>query len=446
MSRLGLRRRLLLVVGGAVAGAVAALVLGFNLILARTLDRDSRNLVQSRAIAHVALLHLEDGQVDVSDAREGSAADAYLWVFSHGRALERPRTDAAVQLAARRLARSRSRFADVSGADLRLFAAPVRSDGRRVATVVAGVSLAPYEQTRRVALVASLVFGGTLLLLSALATRWAIGAALGPVRRMTRQAAAWSEDGLVERFGLGEPYDELTELSATLDALLDRLAASLRREQRFSAELSHELRTPLSRLIAEAELALRRVREPDEYRATLELVRANAVQLARIVDSLVAAARHEAGSGRGTADAYAVATGAASTCDALVSERRISVALARPERPVKLGVEPELAERILQPVLENACRYGRTAVTLSIDRQSATVRYTVGDDGPGVADDERERIFEPGIRGQAGADSTAPGSGLGLSLARRLARTVSGEIEAVPASSGGRFVIRLPAG
>ena len=61
-----------------------------------------------------------------------------------------------------------------------------------------------------------------------------------------------------------EPDDEISELAATLDALLDRVAASLRHEQRFSAELSHELRTPLARIIAEAELALRRERAPEE--------------------------------------------------------------------------------------------------------------------------------------------------------------------------------------
>jgi len=59
---------------------------------------------------------------------------------------------------------------------------------------------------------------------------------------MTRQAAVWSERDLERRFSLGKPYDEVTELASTLDRLLDRLAASLRREQRFSAELSHEQR------------------------------------------------------------------------------------------------------------------------------------------------------------------------------------------------------------
>ena len=79
-----------------------------------------------------------------------------------------------------------------------------------------------------------------------------------PGVRMTRQAAEWSEHDLDHRFALGAPHDELTELASTLDRLLDRLAASLRHERRFSAELSHELRTPLARVLAEAELALRR--------------------------------------------------------------------------------------------------------------------------------------------------------------------------------------------
>src|SRR5256885_12260801 len=120
----------------------------------------------------------------------------------------------------------------------------------------------------------------------------------GPVGRvacMKTKAADGSELALDRRFALGAPREELTSLAATLDELLDRLAASLRREQRFSAELSHELRTPLAKLVAEAELALRRERQPREYQAALELVLRNAQQLTRTVEALVAAAQHEVG-------------------------------------------------------------------------------------------------------------------------------------------------------
>ena len=208
---------------------------------------------------------------------------------------------------------------------------------------------------------------------------------------MTRQAAEWSERDLDHRFGLGPPHDELTELAATLDGLLDRLAASLRHERRFSAELSHELRTPLARVLAESELALRRERAADEYRDSLELIHRNADQLARTIDALVAAARYEAGGERGTADAHAVATGAARACSSLTAERGIDLDVVAPPRVLRIGVDADLAERIVQPVVENACRYGSRHVRIDIRSENSSVVYAVEDDGPGVAADERER-------------------------------------------------------
>jgi two-component system OmpR family sensor kinase len=431
-----MRRRLLLLVVSAVAAAVAALVVGFNLLLANTLDGNARDLLRSRAAAQLAVV-----------AEQGHPAaetpDAGVWVLSRGRVLERPRQTSAVDSAAVELARGRGGYRDVASEDLRLYAVPIAVHGHRTGSIVVSLSLAPYEETRTLALVSSLVFGGLVLVLVAFAARWLLASSLRPVTRMTRQAAAWSERELDHRFGLGEPRDELTELAATLDDLLDRLAASLRREQRFSAELSHELRTPLARVIAETELALRRDRKPDEYRTTLELIKRNAEQLTRTVDALVAAARFEAGSRRGTADAFAVAEDAVAACSGLAVERGLSLAVEQPERPLRVGVEHDLAERILQPVLENACRYATSAVSIDIARAGATVRYAISDDGPGVAADERERIFEPGMRGSA---ANGDGSGLGLALARRLAASVAGEVEADSPSTGGRFLVRLPGG
>lgn len=443
MSRLGIRRRLFLVVVATVAVSVAALVLGFNVILARTLTRDARDLARTRAAAQVALLTVSRGRLAVQEAPDDAAADADIWVLSRGAVLEGPHAGASVNEAVRALAGGSARYAEVAAADILLYAAPVVAGGHRVGTVVAGVSLAPYEQTRRLVLIASVVLGGLVLLLVAAASRWLLASSLRPVRRMTRQAAAWSEHNLDQRFGLGQPHDELTELAATLDSLLDQLAASLRREQRFSAELSHELRTPLARVMAEAELALRRERDPSEYRRALEVISKSAAHLTRVVDALVAAARHEAGFGRRAADAYAVAAGAAAACADLVAHRGVELDLRSPQAPIRVAVEPELGERILQPLIDNACRYAAGRVEVSVERALGGVRYTVDDDGAGVSDDERERIFDPGVRGRQGARD-GEGAGLGLALARRLARSAGGEIEARPRAGGGRFVVTLP--
>jgi signal transduction histidine kinase len=444
VSQLGIRRRLLIVIVAVVSTAVAALLVGFNVLLASTLDKNSRDLLRSRAVEQLSLLRNEGGQLAFQEAPDAAGPDANVWVFSGTKVLERPRAGAHANAVARSLAGGPPRFVDIPRSDTRLYAEPALFGGRRLGTVVVAASLAPYEETRRVALIASLIFGGIVLLIVAVASRWLLVASLRPVRRMTRQAAAWSERDLDQRFALGEPHDELTELAATLDGLLDRVAASLRHEQRFSAELSHELRTPIARVLAEAELALRRERPPEEYRAALEIVHRNAQQLAKVVDALVAAARSEAGATRGTADAYSVAEDAAEACASLVADNGVELEIEEPAGPVRLGIEADLAERILQPVLENACRYGATHVRVSIERRDSTVRYLVADDGPGVSQEERDRIFEPGVRGRLGEAGGPDGAGLGLSLARRLARSTTGDVE-VLMGSGGRFLVRLPA-
>jgi signal transduction histidine kinase len=431
----------MLLVVAAVAGAVVALVVGFNVVLSRTLTRDAEALVRTRALAHLAVVRNNHGrlQLRVGETPDGAVPDSNVWVFSRGRAIEFPRVSGPVADAARGLASGPSRYVDVPQTESLLYSLPVIAKGQRIGTIVAATSVAPYEKTRNVALTGSIVFAAIVLVFVALAAQWLLASAFRPVRRMTRQAADWGEHDLDRRFGLHGPNDELRELAETLDGLLDRLAASLRREQRFSAELSHELRTPLARVLGESELALRREREPGEYRAALELINRNAQQLTRIVEALVDAARHEASPSRATADAVSVAHDAAAACAA----RDVELQIAQPAHPLRVGLDADFAARILQPVFENACRYGANSVTVSIARENGSIWYAVEDDGPGVADDERERIFDPGVRGAAAETNGTRGSGLGLSLARRLARSVAGDVEA---AGGARFVVRLPAG
>ena len=290
-------------------------------------------------------------------------------------------------------------------------------------------------------------------------TRWVLAAALRPVTEMTVEAEAWSAHDADRRFAVGEPHDELGQLAATLDGLLDRLSASLRREQRFSAELSHELRTPLAKICAEAELALRRERKPSAYKEALQTVLGNAQTMTRTIDMLVAAQRQERGLARGSADSAAVLDEVAAACGELAGKRGVDLAVRRPPRACLVGVESEVALRILQPIVENACQYAEARVTLAVDRNGNDVTFTVDDDGPGVRPSERELIFDPGVRGSDGdSHRSFPGAGLGLALSRRLARAASGEVTAstdgpaatssfacLPAERPSR-PLRLPAG
>jgi signal transduction histidine kinase len=449
MSRLRLPRsirgRLFVTVVGAVALALVAMIAGFNLLLQHNLSRNADQLLRARAGAELALVRVQNGKVTVGETADDAAVDSKSWVFSGGRTLEAPQTGASLASTASALAARAPATEELAQNDTRLYAAPITSHGRRLGAVVASISLAPYEETERTALVASLALGGLLLLVVALAARWSLAASLRPVVRMTRQAADWSERDLDRRFGLGEPYDEVTELASTLDQLLERRASGLRREQRFSTELSHELRTPLARVITRAEVALRQHRD-DDYRAALEDVLRNAQEVSRTIDALVAAARYDSALARGTADAYAVSEQTLEAVGGIAAGRHLELAVDKPAQSLRLGIDADLAKRILQPVVENACRYGRHQVRVRLARDVSHVVYLVEDDGPGVSPRERDSIFEPGVRGDAGrASNGAGGAGLGLALARRLARGVSGDVDVRPGRDGGRFVVSLPA-
>jgi two-component system, OmpR family, sensor kinase len=442
----GVRGRLQLVVLLVLILALAVSIAGFNLLLWRSLSADASSRAATNAADETDTVRVVDGQVTLAEVDEGDL-QSQVWVFAGTRVLRVPRVNAALDGAAHGLVGSSATYVDVPGQQVRLYALPLMFRGARVGTVVAGVSLAEYLHSRRIALIGSLILAGVVLVMVALGTRWVLGAALRPVGRMTAEAEAWSVRDLDRRFDLGEPYDELTHLAAGLDALLDRLAASLRREQRFSAEISHELRTPLAKVAAEAELALRRPRLPEEYQEALSAIMRQTRQTASIVDTLVAAAQQESGLPRGRADAAAVLAALKDARGSSPADAEVALEVTLPSQTIFLGVDADIAERILQPVVDNAVRFAQSRVGLSVKRAEGGVVFTICDDGPGLADGERERIFEPGFRGSAvprDAQKTA-GAGLGLALSRRLARAASGNVEAGSApSSGACFVVRLP--
>jgi signal transduction histidine kinase len=405
-------------------------------------------VLSGRASAALNSLTVRRGRVHPQEAPDQGAVDAQVWVYSGRQAIERPRAQPAVQALARSLVGGSVRYADEPATDTRLYSVPVERGGRRVGTVITALSLEPYERTASRALVASLIFAGATLLLIIAASAWIIGRALRPVGVMTAEAATWSERDLDHRFNAGEPYDELTRLAATFDQMLDRLASSLRREQRFTAELSHELRTPLTAISAEAELALSRDREGGEYRQALEVIRTRTTQLQRILEALLSAARAESSAAPGMADAIEVAERARESCEPLAGDRGITITVTPPRRPLRVAADLDTAERILAPLLENACRYGHRAVSLSVSGGPVAVEFRIADDGPGIGGADREGIFEPGVRG-ASAGNGLPddaGVGLGLALARRLARAVGGDVEYAGNSGGAVFVARVPFG
>lgn len=444
MSGRSLRDRVTLATALVLAAGLAVLTLGALLVLDSQLDKDVSSALAERADAQLATVTGVGGHTTVRPLRDEGALDERSWVFdTRGRALRRPVAPPEVERAARALAAASAPIEKNVANDVRLLAEPAyAADGReRIGTVVVGVSRRPYDHTEHLALFALLALDVLIVAFGALLARRAVGKALRPVADMTAQAADWSEHDLHRRFDLGPPRDELTALSATLDRLLARIESSLRHEQRFSAEMAHELRTPLSGVRGEAELALRAPETPEAIRQALREVLAGTDRMQGVIDALLAAARGEGQAG-GVSDVRQAARAAIEASAATAEQKGLRVTLVgEAAEPLRVGAETELVSRALQPLLENAIRHARTSVTLRVDPIDGDVLLHVEDDGDGIAAADAEGIFTPGATDSGGA-------GLGLPLARRLARSAGGEVTALPrvngARGGGHVVLRLP--
>jgi signal transduction histidine kinase len=439
-----LRGRLTAVALLAALAAVGILTVAFNVVLDRSLNADANGRVRSLAAAAAATVEDVNGHLRVHEAIDDAIVDRRVWVYEGARAIERPPATPELQRHADALAGAAHVFEDVPGGDVRLYATPVAIHGRQVGTVVAAQSLAAYDRTTDLALLGSLALAAVLLGAVGILTWITVGRALDPVREMTSSAADWSEHDLAQRFGATPRPDELGELARTFDALLDRVAASLRHEQRLSAELSHELRTPLARIVAEIELLQRRERSPEDRRDAYAVVARSAEQMNGILETLMAAARAEAQLDVGRSEVGGVLDRVAEGWAPALAERRLALEVRHPVAPTMAGVDAEVVERIVAPLIDNALRYARSQILLSADARDGAIVLSVADDGPGIGDDAREHVFEPGRFGGVNGHG---GAGLGLPLARRLALAVGGDVTLTSqeAGAGAEFQVRLPA-
>lgn len=439
-----LRARLLAATVLGALATVSTLIVAFNLALDSSLRASLDGLLRDRAAAQLRTVDSVDGRLRVREAVDQAAPDTQTWIFAQGRTLEAPAAPAAVGRAATALASDRRSFVTVAAGDARLHGISVVAGGRRLGTLVVGASLRPYRSSAHTALVGSLILGVLTVVALIAVSAWVIARALAPVARMTALAGQWSEHDLSKRFFAGQPHDEITALAATFDRLLERQAQSLRREQRVTAEISHELRTPLARIAAEAELAVRRQRDPESYRAALRAIGVAAEDLGRALDTLLNAARAAVSNEPRWADATAVAERAAAHSRVAAARPEVDVAVTPADGSLRVAVEAELAQRALAPVIDNAIRFARGRVRIVLRAEGERVLFEVTDDGPGVAGALHERIFAPGSTGESAAGGAGSGAGLGLALARRLAGAAGGEVACLPAEAGARFAVRLP--
>ncbi len=270
-----------------------------------------------------------------------------------------------------------------------------------------------------------------------------VGAALRPVRRMTAEAESISLQESGQRLAEPPGDDEIALLGHTLNAMLDRIEASLAHERAFVDDASHELRTPLSILRGELELAST---APDD-RAGMERAMASALQeaerLGRLTEDLLVLARSD----RGHLDPRLAPV------DLLESARRpaerhldATVAVAVTGEPVTVSADPDLLERVLGNLIDNACRHAVGRVEVSVGADNGAGRLVVADDGPGFPPEFLPVAFDRFTRADAVRGRDAGGSGLGLAIVASLVRGQGGRVllgNGEPLG-GGRVEVWLP--
>lgn len=273
------------------------------------------------------------------------------------------------------------------------------------------------------------------------------------IARVAQQVAAGN---LAARAGRVSADRDTMRLAQDVDSIIDRLSMLLEAQRRFVAHAAHELRSPLTVLYGELSDALRKPREGDEYRRAIQEALDSTRMLKLLAEDLLTLARM--GADRPEAPETTPFHEVVAECAEYVRKGRGGSVLMEvtAEAAFVAGQRRDLF-RMVRNLVENAATHSPLGATvrLALTRQGAEVELLVMDDGPGVAPADRERIFEAFFRGAKERAEADLGAGLGLAIAREIARRHGGDVtlagartsagEGAAWGSGATFVVRLPA-
>lgn len=335
----------------------------------------------------------------------------------------------------------------IDGDSERVMATPLA--GRHGWVTVVGTSLEGFDATLA-AVVSRLAVGGTVLVLVAgLGAYGMARAALAPVERLRREAAALSERDTSLRLAVPTTKDEVAALAGTMNDLLRRLHEALARQRAFVADASHELRTPFAVLSAELELAARPGRSQRELAEAVSSAGEEAARLRRLTEDLLLLATSDE-------NRLAPRIEPVDLCDLLTraasraAERAAATGVAcRVDAPAGLTVkvDPGQIRRSVDNLIDNALRFAPegTEIVVSARAEAQDVVIEVADMGPGFPADYLSHAFERFSRPDSGRARAHGGAGLGLSIVKAIAQTHGGEVTIRNQPSGGAIVrIDLP--
>jgi signal transduction histidine kinase len=310
-------------------------------------------------------------------------------------------------------------------------------------TVLVGADREPVE--RVIGTVAMLLAVGCpfVIALVAVATYRLVGAALRPVERIRAHVSSISTGQLGDRVPVPPTGDEIAHLAETMNNMLVRLEAGHLAQRRFVGDASHELRSPLATIIAALELADTR---PDLVDSALidESLLPEARRMRELLeDLLLLASADEQGLAGRTIEV---------DLDDLLDAERLRLqgiqgrTIETTIAPVRVIGDPQQLARVVRNLVDNAVRHARREVHLECRQDGPNAVIEVCDDGAGIPEPQRARIFERFVRLDTPRARDSGGTGLGLAIVTEIIAAHHGTVQVTASASGGaRFVVTLPA-
>jgi signal transduction histidine kinase len=311
-------------------------------------------------------------------------------------------------------------------------------------TVIAAVAYAPVAESLAT-LGRALIIGTPVLLVLLAGAVWLIvGSTLRPIAELRRGAQDVTRTGQPRALPVPAAHDEVNSLAVTLNDMLSRLGAAQQRQRGLISDTAHELRSPIASIRAQLEVALD---HPDsqDWPQTGSDVLADTLRLAALAEDLLVLARLDEADKPWAAQDVELATLAADVVSRY-PDAPVPVVLAQAE-PCQVTGDPDGLGRMLSNLIDNAARYARTQVAVSLTLDGQAARLCVADDGPGIPAVDRERAFGRFTRLEADRsrdDEDGGGAGLGLAIVRATAWAHGGSAWLEDAGPGLRAVVLLP--
>jgi heavy metal sensor kinase len=316
-------------------------------------------------------------------------------------------------------------YDSISADPIRLILFPVITEGSASYVIQVGTSLKKTEQALDNLLIILCISGPIILFLCSAGGYLMLTRAIRPVKRVVQTARRISAQDLSLRIDSRNKGDEIGELVATFNQMIERLERSVLQIKQFSADVSHELRTPLTIIRGEIETTLRKQRPTEDYKNALHSVYEEAQKLEKLIDNLLFLSRLESREQSfplTKVPAFEVLLGEIGKLKPLAEQKGVGIAVEKIEA-VHIRGDETMLKRLFTNLLDNALKYTPPGglITISLEKRGRQTLLAIRDTGIGIPEESLPLIFNRFYRVDPSRSGEIKGSGLGLSIVRGIA-------------------------